>query len=64
MEYDCETLITEKAAWEMLDVARSTLRRLPIPRVKVGRSVRYRPADLRRYVDELAKEQANGKCHD
>jgi predicted DNA-binding transcriptional regulator AlpA len=50
-------LVDEKQASEILGLAPGTLsvwrceKRYPLPYVKVGRSIRYRLADLERFVE-------------
>ncbi len=52
-----ETLVTPEQTAEMLGVSVGTLgvwrctRRYPLPFVKVGRSVKYKLADLERFVE-------------
>lgn len=50
-------LLTEKEAADYLGIAPATLcvwrctRRYPLPFLKVGRSVRYRPEDVERFIE-------------
>jgi hypothetical protein len=46
-------LLDEQDAANMLTVSVKTLRKLPIPRVKIGALVRYRRLDLDAYVRSL-----------
>jgi hypothetical protein len=46
-------LLDEQDAADMLTVSVKTLRKLPIPRVKIGALVRYRRLDLDAYVRSL-----------
>ena len=52
-----QILMTEAMLCEVLDISRSTARRLRIEGrlvpVHIGRSIRYRPADVDRFVAEL-----------
>jgi excisionase family DNA binding protein len=48
-----EQLLTQSEVAALLKVSTRTVRRLRIRRVKVGRSTRYRPADVQRYIDKL-----------
>jgi hypothetical protein len=47
--------IIETAAW--LSVAPSTVHRLPLPSIRLGKSLRFDPADVRRLI-ESSKEPA------
>lgn len=47
--------LTETAAW--LSVAPSTVHRLPLPSIRLGKSLRFDPADVRRLI-ESSKEPA------
>lgn len=47
--------LTETAAW--LSVAPSTVHRLPLPSIRLGKSLRFDPADVRRLI-EACKEPA------
>jgi hypothetical protein len=53
---DAARLVDEKIAAEILDVTPGTLsvwrctRRYPLPYVRVGRAIRYRIADLERFI--------------
>jgi hypothetical protein len=47
--------LTETAAW--LSVAPSTVHRLPLPSIRLGKSLRFDPADVRRLID-ACKEPA------
>lgn len=47
-----ETLLTREEAAGMLRVTTKTLNLLPIPRVKVGGSTRYRRFDINNYVSK------------
>lgn len=43
-------LLTRKEAAKYLSLGERTLQRLPIPRVKIGASVRYAVSDLDLYI--------------
>jgi hypothetical protein len=47
--------LTETAAW--LSVAPSTVHRLPLPSIRLGKSLRFDPTDVRRLI-EASKEPA------
>ena len=51
--------LRDAAKW--LGISESTLKRAQVPRVKVGRSVRYAVADLQRFQDEHRALLATGK---
>ena len=57
-------LYTEKQAMEVTQLSRSTLRRLEaegkLTSVRVGRSVRYVPSELERFVAELQVQAQEG----
>lgn len=47
--------IEETAAW--FDVSSQTIHRLPLPSIRLGKSLRFDPADVRRLI-ESSKEPA------
>jgi excisionase family DNA binding protein len=61
-------LLSEREAWEMLGIGRSTLRRLhaegKLRRIKIGRAVRYTVSGLEHYVDQLTRDQGSGDISD
>jgi len=56
---DDEVLLTRKQASGKLKVCLTVLDRLPIARVRIGRSVRYRKMDLFSFIDSRI-ENAGG----
>jgi len=46
-----EVLLTRKQASSELQVCLTVLDRLPIARVRIGRSVRYRKSDLNGFIE-------------
>lgn len=56
-------LLTRKEAAEFLGLSEGTLavwkttKRYPLPVIKVGRSVRYREADLIKFLDSMTDPQ-------
>lgn len=59
-----ERLLTREETAEILGVKPQTLaawhstRRYPLPVVKVGRSARYRPSDVQRFIESRVENDA------
>lgn len=60
--HDDKLLLTERQTYERLSVGRSTLRKLMaqgfIVPLHIGRSIRFKAADLPALVDRLAEREA------
>lgn len=55
-----QLLVDQFRAARALCVCTRTLVKLPIPRIKVGKSVRYRVSDLKAYVEGLQGQGGGG----
>ena len=57
--YDVEPLLTAEQVGEILSVPMKSVYDLPIPRVRIGeRRVRWRPADVTRFIQRRVEDPA------
>lgn len=50
-KFERGSLLTLEDVCTKLDVSPSTVHRLPIPSIRIGRSLRYDPQDVRKLLD-------------